>query len=104
MRAPGFPGVPSSGWRAGMLLAPVAPRTTAEAHFKNDFGYWHDGQGGRSWAIPYVAGVLALGWQLQPEMTPKQMMSLLFETAYRREPNVLIIDPPAFIRALEQRP
>jgi hypothetical protein len=43
-----------------------------------------------------------MGWQVRPEMTAKEMVSLLFETAYRRDPGTLIIDPPAFIRAVER--
>jgi len=99
---PGFPGAGQARPDAKRVMAPTSPRTTAEVYQKSDFGYQYTGRGGLSWAIPYVAGVLAMGWQVRPEMTAKEMVSLLFETAYRRDPGTLIIDPPAFIRAVER--
>jgi len=35
------------------------------------------GGGMLCWGIPYVAGVLALGWQIKPALTSTQMKALL---------------------------
>jgi hypothetical protein len=86
------------------ILAPASPRTTAEAPAEGDFGYQYMGRGGLSWSIPYVAGVLAMGWQVRPELGPKEMVDLLFQTAWKRGEEALVVDPPAFIRALQEKP
>jgi hypothetical protein len=99
---PGSPGLGQPRPDARRVLAPTSSRTTAEVYEKGDYGYQYMGRGGVSWAIPYVAGVLAMGWQVRPEMTAKEMVSLLFQSAYRRDSGILIVDPPAFIRAVEQ--
>jgi len=97
----GYPGMESNPFGLHRILAPASPRTTAEAVAPNDFGYQYTGRGGLSWAIPYVAGVLAMGWQVRPEFTPKEMIGLLFQTAWKRGTEALVIDPPAFIQALK---
>ena len=63
---PGFPGKPGGGYPPDHILAPTSPRTTAEEYGQGNFGFQYTGKGGLSWAIPYVAGVLALGWQTRP--------------------------------------
>ena len=63
------------------IYAPTCPRTTAEQYNKNRFSYQYCGKGGLSWAIPYVTGVLAMGWQVNPGLEPQQMKELLFNSA-----------------------
>lgn len=89
---------------AGRLLAPVGPRTTAEEYRKGRFGYQFTGlhdqtfwQHGSSWAMPYVAGVLALGWQVDPSVPPQRMKELLFASAHVLPGGEKIIHPRAFI-------
>jgi len=84
------------------LLVPTAPRTTAEEYDKGDFSYQYCGYGGLSWAIPYCAGVLALGWQIQPEIGPEQMRELLFKSAYIHKSGDRIINPNGFIRLVRK--
>ena len=59
-------------------------------------------QGGLSWSIPYTAGVLALGWQVCPELTAEEIKVALFATAYVSEDGARIIDPLSFIHALQE--
>ncbi len=94
---PGLPGR-KSGTYPGRILVPTCPRTTAEEYDKGDFSYQYCGRGGLSWAIPYCAGVLALGWQIQPEIGPVQMRELLFKSAYIHKSGDRIINPNGFIR------
>lgn len=99
---PGFPKNPGTSWSTGYVFVPTSPRTTAEEYEKGDFGYQYTGQGGLSWAIPYCAGVLAMGWQVNPGLSPDRIVDLLFESAYKPDAASLIIDPPAFIKLVEE--
>ncbi len=82
------------------ILAPSWPRTVAEENLQGDFGYIY-GRNGQSWSIPYTAGVLAMGWQIRPELSKEKMVDLLFRTAYVNPDGARIINPPAFINLLE---
>jgi serine protease AprX len=92
---------------AGHIHVPSAPRTAAEAYEDRPFGYAYDGGGRRSRrpkakngysdTIPYTAGILALGWQIRPDLTPAQMKELLFASAYVHKSGAKIIHPKAFI-------
>jgi len=94
---PGFPGMPVRGGR-DRVLAPTSSRTVAEEYQEGDFGYTYCGRGGLSWAIPYAAGVMALRWQLHPEMTAREAVDLLRRTADRVEGG-MVIDPEKFVNA-----
>jgi serine protease AprX len=99
---PGFPGRPKSRSLANRILVPTCPRTTAEQYNKGEFSYQYCGHGGLSWAIPYCAGVLAMGWQIRPELTGEKMRELLFESAYVSDQGAKIINPQAFIALVRQ--
>jgi hypothetical protein len=66
---------------------------------KPSWTYW--GNGGLSWAIPYAAGVLAMGWQVNPHLGNDEIVELLFETAYVNTGGYQFINPPAFIEAVK---
>ncbi|MFA5252775.1 MAG: hypothetical protein WC454_09360, partial [Phycisphaerae bacterium] len=51
--------------------------------------------------IPYCAGVLALGWQLRPEIPPEQMREFLFKSAYVKKDGSKIINPERFIQLVK---
>jgi hypothetical protein len=91
------------------LLVPVGPRTVAEEYEHRSPGYKYcglmastRGMFGTSWTMPYCAGVLAMGWQVNPSVPAARMKNLLFETARRLPNGALIIDPPAFIAAVRR--
>ncbi|MBF0566935.1 MAG: hypothetical protein HQK89_17050 [Nitrospirae bacterium] len=81
------------------LLVPVN-RTIAKEYENGKLSYIHDGKGGLSWTIPYVAGVLAMGWQVRPGLTADQMVGLLFESAFVKDGNK-IINPTEFIKRVQ---
>lgn len=97
---PGFPGL-MRPTRPECILVPTSPRTTAEEYNKGDFSYQYCGRGGLSWAIPYCAGVLAMGWQVNPELSSEQMRELLFKSAYVKETGEKIIYPENFIKMVK---
>jgi serine protease AprX len=98
---PGFPGL-DPGSNPGHILVPASPRTTAEEYDKGKFGYQYCGRGGLSWAIPYCAGILAMGWQINPEISLEQMRQLLFQSAYTTKSGDKIINPKEFINLVKK--
>ena len=100
----GFPGEDGSSVFAKNALAlPCSYRTTAEEYTAGQFGYTHYGQGGLSWGIPYCAGVMALGWQVDPTLTGDEIMRYLLSTAATGTDGNSIIDPVHFVEALEAK-
>ena len=86
------------------VLVPMSPRTTAqefEGGNKQGYIYWGAGKGSTSWCMPYGAGVMALGWQVNSELTPEQMKELLFESAYVNKDGANIINPKEFIELVK---
>lgn len=81
---------------------PSSPRTTAEDGGTDEIGYQYYGIGGLSWAIPYCAGVLAMGWQVNPELSPEQIRELLFKSAFTKKNGAKIINPGEFIRLIKK--
>ena len=81
---------------------PASYRTVAEEYFEGNPSYQYTGQGGQSWSIPYAAGVLALGWQVAPELDGETMLQLLKDTCATAHDGSHIIDPTAFIEAARE--
>jgi serine protease AprX len=98
---PGYPGLPVQRGTGRPILAPTGPRTKAEEYVKGQCGYQYGGRGGLSWAIPYTAGVLAMGWQVRPDLSAEQMKNLLLASAHEIEGGYRIIDPENFIRQVQ---
>ena len=100
-------GFPSVRYQARIeedaIYAPTSCRTTAEQEDYAEDSYQYTGQGGLSWAIPYVSGVLALAWQVNPNLTNEEIISILFETAYIDQGVYKIINPLAFIAEIQAR-
>lgn len=82
------------------IYIPTSMRTTAEEYNQGSFSYQYDGQGGLSWTVPYLSGVLALGWQIDPDLSNSQILELLFTSAYRTEDGLFVINPKAFIEMI----
>ena len=82
------------------LLMPCDQRTTAQEYDLGKFSYQFTGRGGLSWAEPYLVGVLALGWQLRPDISGNEMLKLVFSTAYR-DNGSRFIQPNEFINAVK---
>jgi len=83
------------------LGTPVGYRTTAEIYSDGIPSYSYDAEGGHSWAVPYGAGILALGWQVNPSLTGNELIELLWQTAYKDEAGTPFLDPSAFIEAVK---
>ncbi|MBN1797011.1 MAG: hypothetical protein JW822_00420, partial [Spirochaetales bacterium] len=53
-----------------------------------------------SWTVPYISGVLALGWQVNPDLTYQEILDYLFASAYTNWQGYKVINPPAFIQMI----
>jgi len=78
----------------GLLYVPMDGRTVADPAGPSDYTFW--AAGGLSWTAPYVAGVIALGFQVDPELKAEEIFPLLKTTGAPFRDGV-IINPPAFV-------
>jgi hypothetical protein len=90
------------------LLVPMDARTTASPTGITDYAFYSEG--GWSWSIPYIAGMYALAWQVNPGITPQEFWSTALQTGRTTqfEHNGksysfgVILDPEALIATLQQ--
>jgi hypothetical protein len=97
-------GWPDQPWRfsASKLLAPTSYRSSAEAYSAGSSAWQYTGRGGLSWGIPWAAGVLAMGWQVDPSLKAGAIMKLLLDSAYVSPEGARIVDPRAFVEEVEK--
>ncbi len=85
------------------LAVPSDYLTVADNVSPSAYAYF--GTGGLSWATPYLAGVLALGLQVNPSAVPEELFAALRETAWEfGEAGVRsrLINPAGFVEALKK--
>lgn len=86
------------------IIVPGDYRTTALNMRDNAYIYW--GDGGYSWAIPYIAGLATLAWQLNPDLSFAEIKALLRESAVKSRVEQRVVSPIKFIdlvRASQQK-
>ena len=88
---PGFPTY-DNPFFTDRIYVPVSFRTTAEEYTQGVISYQYAGIGGTSWSVPYLSGVLAMGWQLRPDLTGSQLLDLVFQSAYETSDHLKVID------------
>lgn len=88
---------------AGIVFAPASKRTCVTEYVIGENGYRYEGVGGQSWSVPYVAGVLALGYQVDPTLSIDAIKTLLYETAWVSPEGYHMINPEAFIKAIQSK-
>lgn len=83
------------------LGVPDAGRTTAVGYAKKDsYTYWaYDG--GLSWTVPYVVGTIALGLQVDPDLTKEDAIQYLKDSATITSCGK-VINPEGFINLVEK--
>jgi len=82
-----------------VLRVPAGNRTIA-SHYGPDM-YTFDRTGALSWAAPYLAGLAALAYQVDPEIQPKTIVELWLQTAVRTDAGP-IVNPVGFIEAVRK--
>jgi len=81
-----------------LLRIPTGNKTIA-SHRGVDV-YTFERQGGMSWAAPYLAGLAALAFQVNPGIKPAKIKELLVKTATKTKAGP-IINPKAFIESVK---
>ena len=89
----GFPSMPMRMKQVGNVHVPCSMRTVAESYDNKNFSYTYSGVGGLSWAIPYAVGLLAIGQQINKNMSAFDLKNILIETASENE---CVVDPDKF--------
>lgn len=82
-----------------VLRIPTGNKTLA-SHRGNDV-YTYEREGGMSWAAPYIAGLAALAFQVNPDLQPKLILENLVKTV---TPTVSgpVVNPQEFIDSLKK--
>ncbi|MFA5251809.1 MAG: S8 family serine peptidase [Phycisphaerae bacterium] len=95
-----------SGYKAGkfsgkdnIFMVPAGNRTTAGYLAADAYTFWRQGE--RSWAAPYLAGLAALAYQVDPEIKPVEIVKLWIDTAIKTNAG-FVIDPTGFIEAVQR--
>jgi hypothetical protein len=81
------------------LLVLTGNRTIAS--YKGPEVYHYERQGGLSWAVPYLAGLAALAYQVNPEIKPDEIVKLWIETAVKTDAGP-VVNPVGFIEAVSK--
>ncbi len=87
-------------WPPKDLLVPTHNRT--RAGYRGPRHYVYDVEGGMSWSTPYLAGLAALAYQLDPNIDSATIIELWNQTTYPNEYGRLI-NPSGFIKAVRKR-
>jgi serine protease AprX len=83
----------------GLIYAPIDNRTYAS--WQREDAYEFRSRGGLSWGAPYIAGVVALGLQIDPSLSVGDLRSLLYESGFKFNGGRLII-PKSFIAVIQE--
>ncbi|MHB2148443.1 S8 family serine peptidase [Calditrichota bacterium LG25] len=82
-----------------VLRIPTGNKTFAS--HKGAEMYFYDREGGRSWAAPYLAGLAALAFQVNPQISPQEIKTLLIETAIHTAAGP-VVNPIGFIEQVKK--
>jgi hypothetical protein len=80
------------------LMVPAGNRTTASHEGSGVYTYWTEP--GMSWATPYLAGLAALAFQVDPQITPSKIFEWLQQTTVPTDAGP-IVNPRAFIACVQ---
>ena len=86
---------------SGSLFTPIDYRTTASPEAKDVYAFWT--VGGLSWGAPYIAGVVACGLQVNPDLPVNQIDKLLYDSGWDFQRGKLI-NPLGFVDAARSVP
>ncbi len=87
--------------KSGGFYVPTSARTTADGtgNDKTKYDYWTNG--GLSWAVPYVVGTIALGLQVDSNLSKENAIKYLYESGHDFNGGK-IINPEGFINMVTQ--
>jgi len=79
------------------LWVPAGNRTTA--CWRGADLYTYEREGGMSWGAPYLAGLAALAYQIDPKIEPKTIVELWLRTAVHTDVGP-VVNPKGFIKSV----
>jgi hypothetical protein len=82
------------------FMVPVGNKTTASHFGPQVYTYWA-GRCGGSWAAPYIAGLAALAFQVNPDLQPQTIAEQLTKTATPTKVGP-VVNPSGFIEAVRK--
>lgn len=88
-------------YHPGADLAVLTSNRTIASHHGCQV-YTYERTGGMSWAVPYLAGLAALAYQVDPEIKPNEIVKLWVETAVKTDAGP-VVNPLGFIKAVKIR-
>ena len=77
------------------VIIPCDYRTMASREGSDQ--YMYNGNGGMSWAVPYLSGIFALVWQVRPNLKKEQIAEIIKQTALVNNQNLKVINPKGII-------
>jgi serine protease AprX len=83
-----------------VLRIPTGHRTTVSHQGKDVYTYYTNG--GMSWAAPYLAGLAALAFQVDPNLEPGRIVPLWLETATSTSAGH-VVNPKGFIDLIQNK-
>lgn len=86
--------------RGKEIIIPCDYRTMASNAGPNE--YMYNGKGGMSWAVPYLSGLFALAFQINPNLTKKEIAGAINKTAIVNKKGFKVVNPKGFIEAIQQ--
>ena len=81
------------------MIIPCDYRTMASNTGPNEFMY--NGKGGLSWAVPYLTGLFALAFQINPNLTKEEIANAINNTAVKNKKGFKVVNPKGFINAIK---
>lgn len=82
------------GYDTNRVFVPTSGVTTAANLYGANYTYW--GQGGLSWAMPYVLGIYAMAKEIDQSLTKDELYQYLLDTSYKMN-TISVIHPVAYI-------
>ena len=89
----------NGGGYSDHLQIPTRNKTIASYRGINAYGYSR-GRVSNSWAPPYIAGLAALAFQVNPDLQPQTIVEQLVKTATHTKAGP-VVNPPGFIEAVQ---
>lgn len=63
--------------------------------------YMYNGKGGLSWAVPYLSGLFALAFQVNPNLKKEEIAEAIKKTAIENTKGFKVVNPKRFIEVLK---
>jgi len=85
--------------RGKEIIIPCDYRTMASNGGSEE--YMYNGKGGMSWAVPFLSGLFALAFQVNPNLAKEEIADAINTTASVSKKGLKVVNPRAFIEAIQ---